>query len=427
MSDQTEGRRRRWRVPVIAAATAVLLAGGGAVAYAAVSPTPQTNTIGAGGYDATTTSTAGMTSNQAVVAGDQYGLTVAGGRHGVKLCNSTTNETAGIGEFSNNLNTDYSVQYGVGVTTGCPAGELPAGDLVTFPALAAVPFGHHVWVNERLINRVRHIKLLICVLFGIHNHPVPTPVPTGTETATPTPTGTSTATVAPVTSTPTPTPTKTHTHEAPTSTATATTAAKITRNDDPSDNPTPEPFVTEPGGIQPNILPGFHLRCHIVVRTISVHRILFEAQDLDAPVATPTSGDLAGVQVATVSVPAGTSFNHASAGVSENTAALTHCVGGGFPISINAATSPGVLSSYASAACQPVSVLEYAGFTDGTGPFTDYLSGTTTELISPSTGGALVAPNGSITAANLGPHGTASDASATGDHFVMFTGNAPVS
>ena len=345
----------------------------------------------------------------------------------MQLCNDSTDYKAAAGLFSGNLNTDYAVQYGAATTSGCPAGEIPATDLTTFPNLSAVPFGHHVWVDVQHTTVTRTIRLLICVLVNSHGQPVPTPTPTptSTSTATPTPTGTSTVTPAPVspgTATPTGTPTSTATATA-TPTGTATTTALIRHH---TTDPAPAP-VTGPGAIPGNLLPGFILHCRIVTRTITRNALVFSAQDLDAPVATPVAGDLAGEQTATVRAPAGTVFNHATAGISENTTALTHCTGGGFPISLNATTSPGVLSSYASAACQPVGVFEYSGAAISSGPFTDFLSLNTTELISPSTGGALVAPNGSITTANLGPHGTASNASTTGDHFVMFTGNAPVS
>jgi cell division septation protein DedD len=434
MPDQTEGRKRRWRVPVIAGATAALLAGTAAAAFAVVSPSPNTNTIGAGGYDV---GTPGVTSNQEVINADQYGLTLAGGRQGVKMCNSTSNETSAIGLFSGNLNTDYAVQYGAGVVTCQPAGQLPAGDLVTLPGLSAVPFGHHVWINESLTTKVKTVRLLICVLESPGGKPVPTPTPTpiGTSTVTPTatPTGTSTVTVAPVTPTPTPTlttttpaPTPTTTYTTtpattPTGTATASTTALVRHN---GSDPSPGPSVTEPGGIPGNQLPGFIIKCHIVVRTFTVNKVVFEAQDLDAPTSPPAAGDLPGVQTAAVSVPAGTTFDHAVWGASENTTALVPCSGGGFPIAIN---TPGLTANYASAACQPLSVGEYATYNTGLtvnplGP-----AAPITEVISPSAGGATMAPNGSLTSTNLGPHGTASDASTTGGHFVTFSANAPVS
>ena len=74
--------------------------------------------------------------------------------------------------------------------------------LSTFPGLAAVPFGHHVWVNETLITKVKRVRLLVCVLFGHNGHPVPTPSvsavnPTASAEATPAnPTASASASVA---------------------------------------------------------------------------------------------------------------------------------------------------------------------------------------------------------------------------------------
>ncbi len=420
-------KRGRRRLYTIAAATAALLAGAG-TALAAVSLTPQTNTVGAGGYTATTTASSGFSSVQAVINGGQYGLTVAGGRHGVKMCNSTSGEAAAVGLFSNNLNTDYAVQYGVGVSSpGCPAGETPA--LVTFPGLAAVPFGHHVWVNERLVTRTRTVRILVCVLVDRHDgRPVPTPSPSN-----PTASPSITASVSQPTASPTDitgsggteSPTESPSVTQPTASPSITPSVSQPTAE-PTPTPSGTPTINPNGSIGGLSLPGFTLRCRIITRTITRNVVLFEAQDLDAPVATPLSGDLAGVQTATLHVPAGTVFDTAAAGVSENVTALTHCLGGGFPITLNG-TPLGQVADYASAACQEVSVFEYSGATIGTGPFTDWLSLNTQELISPSAGGALVAPNGSITTANLGPHGTSPDASTTGDHWVNFTGNAPVS
>lgn len=423
------GRRRAYTITAI---TAALLTGAGA-AFAAVALTPQTNTIGAGGYDSTTTSSLGMTSVQGVVNGNQYGLTVAGGRHGVKMCNSTSGLAAAVGEFSGNLNTDYAVQYGVGTPSpapGCPAGELPVANLHTFPALTDVPNGHHVWVKETLVKKTKTIRLLICVLVNKHNHrPAATPSPSITASVgAPTASPSETATAPPTDisgSGGTEEPSESPTAAQPTASAESPTISQ------PTASPTgTEPVVTptvNPQGETVLGIPGFTLKCHIVTRTITKNVVLFQAQDLDAPVATPLAGDLAGVQTATIHVAAGTTFDHAAVGLSENTTALTHCAGGGFPIALNG-TPPGQVASYASAACQEVDVIEYAGFQIGGGPFTDFLSGTTTELISPSSGGALVAPNGSITTTNAGPSGPASSgASSTGDHLVMFTGNAPVS
>jgi hypothetical protein len=378
-------RSTRRRLAVIVTAAAVALGAGAAAAYAAVSPAPNTNTIGSGGYVASTTAAAGFTANQAVIAADQYGLTVAGGRHGVKMCNSTSGETAAAGLFSGNMSTSYAAQYGVSVAPGCPFGQ---GTLTDFPNLSAVPFGHHVWVSEQLITRTRTVRLLVCFLGGPRVNPLETP--TTPDTGTPS----------------------------------ASTTALVVRH-----GVTPVPGVTEPGApLIAGQLPGDFFRCRIITKTITRNLVLFQADDLDAPVATPVAGDLAGVQTATVRVPAGTVFDRAGAGISENLTALVACTGGGFPITLNG-TPAGEVADYASAACQPVSVFEYAGAQIGTGPFTDWLALDTTEAISPSAGGALVAPNGSIAGGiNSGPHGpAASGASVTGSHFVMFTGNAPVS
>lgn len=425
MTDQTERRRPRWRIPVIAGTSIALALGTAATAFALVSPSPNTNTIGAGGYDV---GTPGITGNQEVLNADQYGLTLAGGNQGVKMCNSTSDFTSAIGEHSGNLSTDYSVQYGVGVAPNCePAGQVPAGDLNTYPGLDAVPFGHHVWVNESLVTKTKTVRILICILYNRQHKPVPTPTPSvglptsGATTAPANPTApatgasttgpanptapatgatttTSAPTVAPATATPTPTPTKTYTQ-------------------DPGLGGVPVPLP---------VLPGFSIRCKIITKTFTVNKIVFEAQDLDAPTATPTAGDLPGDQIVSVPVPAGTTFDHSAWGASENTTALVACTGSGFPIAIN---TPGQTANYASAACQPLSVGEYATY--NTGPTVNPLNpaGTPviTEVISPSAGGATMAPNGSLTSTNLGPHGTASDASTTGGHFVTFSANAPVS
>lgn len=427
------GRRRGRRLWVITAALAAVLTGAG-TALAAVSATPASNNIGAAGYDATTTDPAGFTDNQAVVAGDQYGLQVRDGRLGVKLCNGTSHESAAIGEFSGQLNTTYAVQWGAGVSAGCPAGNVPT--LTTFPALAAVPFGHHVWVDERVITRTRTIKLLVCVLFDRDNHPAPTPTPTGTGTpaptqsaGAPTPTDTGSPTVNPVTPSPSPTHTRHHSESpSPSGSGDETSlTAKITHHR-PGGDPSPGPEVTGPGALSGNELPGFTLRCHIVIRTITRHVLLFQAQDLDAPTVTPLAGDLAGVQTATVpfgspGLPSGTVFDHASHGISLNTAQLTGCTGAGFP------TALGGPAAYDSAACQPVVVFEYAAATIGSGAPQDFQALTTTEVIdrnppTSNSANALAAPDNSIAPLNLGPHGpVASGAVTAGSHDVDFTGN----
>jgi hypothetical protein len=401
-------RLPRRRAAVIVTAAALALGAGAGAAFAAVSPSPNVNMIGSGGYVASTTTTGGFTANQAVIAGDQYGLTVAGGRHGIKMCNSTTGETAAAGLFSGNMSTSYAAQYGVSAAPGCPFGE---GTLTDFPNLSAVPFGHHVWVSENLITRTRTVRILVCFLGGPHHPPV---VPTPTQLPVTPTTSPATSTTSPATGTTSPAPA--------TSTTTAATTALVVRHG------TPGPVVTEPGApVIGGMLPGDFFRCRIITRTITKNVVLFQADDLDAPTVTPVAGDLAGVQTAVVHLPRGTTFDRAGAGISENVTALTACTGGGFPITLNG-TPPGQVADYASGACQPVSVFEYAGAQLAGGPFTDWLSLDTTEAISPSAGGALVAPNGSIAGGvNIGPHGpTASGASVTGSHFVMFTGNAPV-
>ena len=397
------------RVAAVAGAAALVL-GGGSAAFAAVAGAPQANTIGMGGYDSATTNPAGFTDVQDVQQPDQYGLTIATGRQGVQLCNSTTGESAKLGLFSTNTSTVYALQYAVASAAGCPANGPLTG--TTIPALAAVPFGHHVWKNIELVKKTRTIRILVCVLVNHAGQPVPTPTPTNpivTPTGTPTPTGTSTVTPAPVTTTPTTTPT---------ATGTATTTALIRHH---TTDPAPAPTVTAPGGDLNGLLPGFILHCHIVTRTITRNVVLFEAQDLDAPIATPLTGDLAGVQTVTVPVPAGTTFDHASWGANENTTTMTACSGNGFPLAL---TGP---AAYISDACQPVDVAGYATATIGTGTPQDPTALTTTELISPATA-ALVAPNNTLTATTpiTFPHGTASDASTTGGAFTLFTANAPV-
>jgi hypothetical protein len=400
------GRRPRFLFTLLAALVSLAFA---TAAFAAVSPTPNANDIGAGGYDAASTNPAGFTDNQAVIQADQYGLQISGGRVGVKMCNASSGESAVIGEHSSNTNTDYAVQYGAGVgSPGCPAGEVPAASLVTFPNLAAVPFGHHVWVDERVVTRTFEVKFLICILFDRHHHPVPTPTGTGEPSVT--------------------NPTSPPTTEQPTSPATtaAALAAKFTQ----TGGPVPEPQVTEPGGpINPEPH-GFHLLCRIVIRTFTKHAVVFTAQDLDAPVATPLAGDLAGVQTAVIrfgsgpgEIPVGTVFDHGSNGISENTSLLTGCSGAGFPTLL---AGP---AAYDSAACQPVAVFEYAAATEGAGSPADFQALTSTEVISrtpPSSANAdaLVAPDNSITPTNLGPHGpTAAGAVTAGSHYVDFTGN----
>lgn len=412
--------RRRPLTILIASVAALLLTAG--TALAVISPTPQTNTIGAGGYDQSTTSTTGFTDTQAVVNPGQYGLIIATGRAGIQLCNSTSGESAKMGLLSSNLNTLFAVQTVVAAAAGCPNNGPLTG--VTLANLSAVPYNHHVWQHIVLTKKVKTQRILICVLSDRHTGRPVTPPTVTPPTATPTSTPTSTAS---------PTPSATLSRALvrwgndPSGTASAEptdTSSAAPSSTPPSAGlgaptitPTPSPTATQlPSGQ----LPGTFVKCRIITRTIARNVVLFEAQDLDAPVSTPVAGDLPGVQSRTVPVPAGTTFNHASAGLNANTNALTACVGGGFP---KVLAGP---AAYTTAACQPVDTFTFATYADGTSPSQPYGAGTATELISPATGAALEAPNNSLTPTSTGSPGTASDASTTGAEFIVDTGNAPV-
>jgi hypothetical protein len=365
--------RTRKRGLFTAAAALAIAVGAAGAAYAAVSATPTTAANGNAGYNATTTNAAGFTDGQAVVQPNQYGLTIAAGAQGAQGCNSTTGYGAQVGLLSNNHTTVYSVASAVGTipAPGCPTGGVIPGG-VAFPGLANVPYNHHVWVDWSLIKRTRTFRVLVCV---IYRPGAPTATPTSTVTPTGTPTGTVTPTGTP-TSTVTPAP-GTHLH-----------------------------------GV-------FH--CHIRTITITRTAVLFQAQDLDAP-ATPVVGDVQGVQTRTVHVPNSTVFDNSGVGVNENQTGLTGCTG----LAADGNTYPLTLAgpaAYVSAACQPVSIFEYATSSIASGPATDFQSLNTVEGISPNATGALVAPNNSISTTNTGPH--APTGSATGSHFQMNTGNAP--
>jgi hypothetical protein len=370
-----EGKRRLWQRPfavVTTTATALLLSAG--VAFAVVSATANVNTIGMGGYNV---NTPGITENQEVVQPDQYSLAIQAGRQGIGLCNSVTGDSAKLGLFSNNLTTVFQAQWAVASAPGCPANGPLTG--TTIPALSAVPFNHHVWLNETLVTKVKRITILVCILED-KNTDKPAPMPTDTGA--------------------------------------------------PSDAPLGQGQDHVPGlgdvpGTQDK-LHGDFFKCFIIHKVIKRQTILFEAQDLDAPTGTPVAGDLAGVQ--TVVVPLGPIFHHtvvsfdnATWGASENTATLVGCTGNGFPAVL---AGP---AAYTSGACQPISVGEYATYTAGlvvsplTGP------ATATELVSPNNTDALMAPNNSLSAVNTGPHGTASDASTSGGHYALFTANVPES
>jgi hypothetical protein len=359
-----------------------------------------------------------------VVNGDQYGLQIHQGVMGNKMCNSTSHQAAVIGEFSGNTNTTYAIQWGTGVSAPDCAGNVPG--LHTFPALTNVPFGHHVWTDERVITRTKTIRFLICILVNKHNgHPVPTPSPSvANPTAGPT-NSVAAPTASPSTAPPTDISGSGGTEEPSASPSESPSVSLPTAG--PTGTPTVSPTVN-PQGQTVLSIPGFTLRCHIVVKTITKHVLLFQAQDLDAPVATPTAGDLAGVQTATVpfgsaTLPAGTVFDQAGHGINENLSALTPCAGAGFPTGLSGP------AAYDSAACQPVVVFEFAAAAAGASPPADFQSLTTQEVISrnPPTqanANADVAPDNSITTTNLGPHGpVTSGAVIAGSHDVVFTGN----
>jgi hypothetical protein len=349
-------RRRRWLVAV-AAASVLGLAIGIPEALAAVAPAPIAAANGSGGYDATNTN---FTDLQAVDTATQYGTTVRGGAQGLQLCNGSSNQTAQLGLLTDNVSTAYSVAsaFGTLAAPGCPTGGQLTGP-VTFPALAAVPYGHHVWLN---INRTRvrvSRRLLICIENGSSPTASPSATPTGTVTATATPT---------VTATPT-----------------------------------------------PPVIPGF--TCHFRTRVRAANRVVFEAQDLDAPTTAAPAGDQPGVQTRTVVVGRGLRFDHASGGLNANLTALTACSGNGFPAVL---AGP---AAYTTAACQPVAGFSYAAVAQGAGPLVGLDTQTLSEGISPNATAALVAPNNSLTGTSAGPHGTASDAATAGASFTVFTGN----
>jgi hypothetical protein len=181
----------------------------------------------------------------------------------------------------------------------------------------------------------------------------------------------------------------------------------------PAATPTATPTPTGP------VIPGF--TCRFVLLRRHASRVVFEAQDLDAPVTGAPPGDQPGVQTRTARIPRFTVFTDAGVGVNENLTSLVACTGGGFPL-----TLPGP-AAYVTAACQPINMMEYATATPAGGTATDFGALTSTEGISPSATGALVAPNNTLSTANVGPHGTASDASTAGSHLQIFTGNLPTS
>ena len=168
---------------------------------------------------------------------------------------------------------------------------------------------------------------------------------------------------------------------------------------------------------------GF-FRCFFKVITVQKDVVVFMAQDLDAP-AVPAAGDLAGVQTRFVHVPSSTVFTDAGAGVNENLTKLVACAGNGFPESL---AGP---AAYVSAACQPISAFDHATATVGAGLPQGLSALATTEGVSPGTTAAvpaLIAPDNTLAVTPAAtPPGTAANASAGGDSFTMFSGNAPVS
>ena len=158
---------------MVTAIAAVTVAAGTALvstaveATAVVAPAPVVTANGSAGYDATTAAVAGFTDVQTVVDPTQYGLTVKTGAQGVQLCSSVMpGRTAQIGLVSTNTSTTYAVDSATGPLAGCPAGGVLPGR-VAFPGLAAVPYGHHVWVNAMQVTRARIVSVLICVNHGM--------------------------------------------------------------------------------------------------------------------------------------------------------------------------------------------------------------------------------------------------------------------
>lgn len=383
--------RKLARRAVVIPASVALVLGGGALAFAAISPTPQVAVNGNGGYDSVTAAATGFDQVQTVVTPTQYGTTVKTGAQGVQLCSSTSNAALQLGLASTNTSPTYSVDFAHGTlpAPGCPTAGVLAGPAVLNPGLSAVPFGHAVWTSVTYATRTVSHQVLICVISGV------TPV------VTPTPTATMPAATAPAM-----TPTMT-----PTSAPPVKTAALIKRQ-------LVAPTVAPTGGAGPTSPPlikhsGVRIRCHVATITLTRNEALFEAQDLNA---LGTATDAAGVFTAIVHLPSTSVYNHADAGVNEDATGLVPC----------AAVALMGPAAYTSEACQPVGTFEYTQAEIGAvhSNLTDLA---TTEGISPSATAALVAPNNTITTVNTGPHGSATDAVVTGNHFELFTANAPTS
>lgn len=295
------------------------------IAGAVVGPAPQVAANGNGGYDSVTMDPAGFNQIQTVVQPTQYGTTIKTGAQGVQLCSTVTSRAAQLGLTSNNRSPNYAVAFASGVlpAPGCPTAGVLAGAAPISPALSAVPFGHHVWVNITSGTATRSHRVLIC-------------------------------------------------HRA---------------------NRT--------------------IVCHPATITITRNELLFEAQDLDATATGPAT-DAPGVFTRTVHLPAPQVFNHADAGANEDQTAMVPCA----PVAL---MGP---AAYTTAACQPVGTFEFTQAQIGM-THSSLTALATTEGISPNATGALVAPNNTISGVNTGPHGAAGDAVLTGNHFQLFTGNAP--
>jgi hypothetical protein len=333
-------RRRRTIAALTLAAAA--LAGGTTAALAAVAPVPAAAPNGEAGYNAT--APGGFTDDQAVITPTQYASTIKAGDQGVQLCAAGANLAAQAGLASSNTATTFAVGSAVGVLQAgvCPAGGVLPNP-VTFPGLAAVPFGHHVWVDARLMTRNVTRRALVC-----------TPAVPGV---------------------------------------------------------TPPPGSFTVGG----------LTCVRQRITLPRSRVVFQAQDLDAPAAGAPAGDQPGLQVRIARrLPPGTVLNSAGTGISTNATALVGCAGNGFPMVL---AGP---AAYTTAACQPVTTATYATATPAGGAATPLSGLAVSEVVSPDAAGALVAPNNTLTGTSTGPAGpAAAGASQAGSAFTVFTGSAP--
>ena len=147
-----------------AAATAALCLAGGA-AFAAVSGTPIADTNGTAGYGALAPGVQTFVNVQSTELLSQYLTTVKNGVAGVQL---STAPVAGVCNAAQagavaNLNSTFSIQYGLGtvgsVANGCPVGgALLTGDRHTFTGLGSVANTDDVWVSINVGDncKIRH-------------------------------------------------------------------------------------------------------------------------------------------------------------------------------------------------------------------------------------------------------------------------------